>query len=424
MLICEEMHDTDRPPPGVHYAWVIVGTGTLCILAGLGFGRFALGMLLPSMASSLGLTYAQLGYISTGNFLGYLAAVLACGPLAARMGARALIFGALLLVGVSMLLLGRATSFPPLLALYVITGFGSGATNVPMMGLIARWFGGRARGRAAGFAAIGSGFGIILSGQLIPWIGALRGPDGWRTSWAVLGAIVLGIAAVAALLLRDDPAGMGLAPHGALPPPAGGSSPTRAPAGPPPRRPIVLLSLAYALFGYTYAIYVTFIVTALVRERGFSEVTAGNFWSRVGLLSLLSGPVFGTLSDRMGRRAALMLVFALQGVAYLIAAAPLPEGWLHLSIALFGVSAWSVPTIMIAAVADYVGAERALGAFGVVTFVFALGQIAGPAVAGTLAQRTGSFASSFAMAAALCAVAVAVSAALRRPGEAPAARRG
>jgi MFS family permease len=402
---------------------VIVGTGTLSILACLGFGRFALGMLLPSMASSLGLSYAQSGYLGTGNFLGYLGAVLACGPLAARLGARRLIAGALVLVGGSMVLLSRSASFAPLLALYVVTGFGSGATNVPMMGLIARWFGGRARGRAAGFAAIGSGFGIILSGQLIPWIGAVRGAEGWRTSWAVLGAMVLAIAGLAALLLRNSPAEVGLQPHGAVAPPAAGSSAPLPSAGPAPRRPIALLALAYALFGYTYAIYVTFIVTALVREHGLTEATAGDFWSRVGLLSLLSGPVFGTLSDRMGRRGALMLVFALQGTAYLIAAAPLPDAWLHLSITLFGVSAWSVPTIMLAAVADHAGADRALGAFGVVTFVFALGQIAGPAVAGMLAQRTGSFASSFAMAAVLCGVAVAVSAALRRPGDAPSARR-
>jgi MFS family permease len=397
-----------------HYAWVIVGTGTLSILACLGFGRFALGMLLPSMARSLGLSYAEQGYISTGNFLGYLAAVLACGPLARRMGARRLIFLALVLVGGSMLLLSRARSFVPFLALYVVTGFGSGATNVPVMGLIARWFGGRARGRAAGFAAIGSGFGIIASGQLIPWIGELRGADGWRTSWAILGAAVLVIAVVAVLLFRNSPAEMGLEPTGMAPAPAGGTGP--APAA-PTRRPIVLLAIAYAVFGYTYAIYVTFIVTALVRERGFSEAVAGDFWSRVGLLSLLSGPVFGTLSDRLGRRIGLMLVFALQAVAYLLAAGDFPEAWLHVSIVLFGVSAWSVPTIMIAAVADYVGPERALGAFGVVTFVFALGQSIGPSIAGMLARDSGSFSSSFAMAAALCAVGIAVSALLRRPGE-------
>jgi predicted MFS family arabinose efflux permease len=233
----------------------------------------------------------------------------------------------------------------------------------------------------------------------------------------VLGACVIGVAILAGLLLRNSPGAMGLAPHGAVP--ITGVVPPVAPAAKPRttgRRPIVLLAIAYALFGYTYAIYVTFIVTSLVRERGFSEATAGDFWSRVGLMSLLSGPVFGALSDRIGRRAGLMLVFSLQMGAYLLAAGNLPEVYLHLSIALFGVSAWSVPTIMIATVADHVGPERALGTFGVVTFVFALGQIAGPSVAGMLAEQTGSFSSSFAMAAALCAIAILVSAQVRRPG--------
>ena len=48
------------------------------------------------------------------------------------------------------------------------TGFGSGASNVPMMALVARWFDPARRGRAAGFVAIGSGFGIIASGAAHP----------------------------------------------------------------------------------------------------------------------------------------------------------------------------------------------------------------------------------------------------------------
>jgi fucose permease len=76
------------PPPSARYAWVIVGTGTLTIFACLGLGRFALGMLLPSMAAGLSLTYAQCGAIGTANFLGYLAAVVAAGSIAGRFGAR------------------------------------------------------------------------------------------------------------------------------------------------------------------------------------------------------------------------------------------------------------------------------------------------------------------------------------------------
>ncbi len=153
-----------------HYGWVIVGTGTLCIMACLGFGRFALGMLLPSMAATLHLTYSQMGFISTVNFLGYLVAVLAGGHWAVRVGSRRLIFLSLLVVGISMSLISRANSFFYVLVLYGLTGFGSGATNVPVMGLVSSWFSRKKRGRAAGFIVIGSGFAIIVSGKLIPFI--------------------------------------------------------------------------------------------------------------------------------------------------------------------------------------------------------------------------------------------------------------
>jgi len=57
---------------------------------------------------------------------------------------------------------------------------------------------------------------------------------------------------------------------------------------------------------------------------GFSEAVAGNFWSWVGFLSLFSGPVFGTLSDKLGRKAGLIIVFFLQMLAYLLVATKLP----------------------------------------------------------------------------------------------------
>ena len=407
--------------PRLHYAWVIVATGTLCIVACLGFGRFTLGMLLPSMARSLGLSYSRLGYIGTGNFVGYLAAVLVCGPIAARIGPRLLIFLALLLVGGSMFLVSRSSSFPTLLVLYTLTGVGSGATNVPVMGLIARWFRSSLRGRAAGIASAGSGLAIVASGRFVPFVNEVRGPEGWRTSWLVLAVAVTIIAVVSLVLFRNDPAEKHTTPLG--------SDPPRAPAHPAAARrdprfhrsaAVYLLGVIYAIFGYTYAIYVTFIVTFLVRERGFSEGTAGAFWSVVGFLSLFSGPAFGSLSDRLGRRAGLMAAFSTFSLAYVLAGAGLPQVALYASVACFGITAWAVPSIMVAAVSDQVGAPHALAAFGFVTFFFGLGQIAGPAVAGNLAERTASFSSSFLMAGAFAAIAIAVSAIFLKPT--PAAR--
>jgi MFS family permease len=62
-----------------------------------------------------------------------------------------------------------------------------------------------------------------------------------------------------------------------------------------------------------------------------------------------------------------------------------------------------------------VGADETTAAIGFVTFIFGLGQISGPAVAGVLAERTGSFSSSFHMAAAFAGAAIVLSGFLQKP---------
>jgi MFS family permease len=400
-------------PPPFHYAWVVAAVGLLAIFACLGIGRFSLGMLLPSMGAELGLTYSQMGFVSTGNFVGYLLAVLGCGALVRRLGTRTVIFLALVTVGVTLLAVSRAHGFVAALLLYLLTGVGSGAANVPTMGLVSQWFTRRLRGRAAGVMVIGSGFAIMLSGLLIPGINVRWGASGWRYSWAILGLLVLVIALVCAALLRNAPAELGLSPCGARETPNAGT-----PATPPAayrRRVLAHLGAIYFLFGFTYVIYATFIVTTLVKERGLSEDLAGRFWFWVGLLSLFSGPVFGMLSDRLGRRIGLVAVFGVHALSYLLVGLQLPDPFLYLSIALFGFAAWSVPGIMAAAVGDYVGAAHAVSGFGTITFVFGLGQVTGPALAGMLAQASGNFATSYLMAAGMAATAMLLSLALKPP---------
>jgi len=398
----------------VHYGWYVVAAGTLCIFASLGFGRFALGMLLPAMAESLHLTYSQMGLISTSNFIGYLVAVLLCGHISTKTGSRLLIFCALLLVAVSMLLVSRANSFTTVAVIYTLTGMGSGASNVPMMALVASWFGTGQRGKAAGFVVIGSGFAILLSGKMLPYLNQLGGSEGWRISWLVLGIIVLIISIICFVVIRDTPAELGLEPVDSK-----NGRPDTTPdfakeTGAATKKDIYHLGAIYFLFGFTYVIYATFIVTTLVQERGFSEAVAGNFWSWVGFLSLFSGPVFGTLSDKLGRKAGLIMVFSIQMCAYLLVAFSLPMKFLYLSIGCYGIVAWSIPSIMTALVGDYVGPQRTARVFGFITFIFALGQIAGPAIAGFLAEKSGSFSSSFMMAALFAGFAVFLSTRLKK----------
>jgi len=403
----------------IHYGWFIAGTGTLCILASLGIGRFSLGMLLPAMGKSLALSPAEMGYLGTGNFAGYLLSALVCGHLSSRFGSRRVIFAALLLVGTTMVLVGLSTNFGLLLILYAATGMGSGASNIPMMSLVATWFDRRHRGRAAGFIVIGSGFAIMMTGRMIPWINNLYPDEGWRLNWQILGGLVILIALLCWHVLRDRPQDIGRLPVGVHP---DDPSEARAEASPasPTDRPhlrgtVIHLGAIYFLFGYTYVIYVTFMVSSLVKDMGYGEQAAGTLWSWVGILSLLSGPVMGTVSDRIGRKAALSIVFSIQAVSYLLIGLQLPGLFLYLSVVLFGVVAWSIPSIMAALVGDYVGPEKTAKIFGLVTFIFGFGQILGPAVAGLLAEQSGSFSASFIMASLLAGAAVLLSASLRAP---------
>ena len=390
-------HITTPRPANLHYGWVVAFTGTAVIFACLGLGRFALGMLLPAMRESLDLSYTRMGLISTGNFVGYMCAVALAGYVARRLGARLTIFVGLVLVGITMMLVGRAENYLQVLFLYVVTGIGSGLSNVPLMGLVSHWFLKDARGRAAGIMLSGNGIAILCAGLYVPWINLGFGPEGWRYGWATMGFVVLGVAAMAGLLLRNTPQDKQTTPIGSQ-----GKSlhaDTDTDASRPGRNKWVMVHLGfiYALFGGTYVVYATFIVTALVSDYGFSEQVAGNFWAVVGALSIMSGPFFGWLSDRVGRRKGMLVVYILFSISYGLVGMHLSTTWLYTSIALYGIAVWSVPTIMAATVGDYLGPARAAQAFGFITLFFGMGQIVGPALAGVLADAFGDFRIAFGM---------------------------
>ena len=74
--------------PRFHYAWVIVALGHLNVLCALGFARFGYTMILPGMKEGLDLTYAETGWLATGNLVGYQISSLIAGLIASRWSPR------------------------------------------------------------------------------------------------------------------------------------------------------------------------------------------------------------------------------------------------------------------------------------------------------------------------------------------------
>ncbi|HZV81622.1 MAG TPA: YbfB/YjiJ family MFS transporter [Geobacteraceae bacterium] len=396
-----------------HYGWVIIATGSLVLFSCLGLARYAYTMLLPGMQASLGFSYDRMGYIGTANFIGYLVSVIAAPKLIKHLRPRATVVSGLLLIGFCTLGISRVDSFVALAALYTLVGMGGGFANIPTMALVTWWFRSEQRGKAAGLVIGGNGAAIIAAGYVVPLLNNAFGADGWRHGWLLLGGVTLLIALIAAFLLRNHPADMGLEPIGRAQP-VGAEQ--LVPRESPGDGGIMLrLGLLYLVFGATFMVYGTFIVTTMVKEYGFSAGRAGFYWSWVGFFSLFSGIGFGALSDRIGRKKGIALVFAVQSIAYLLAGLRLGEAALVISIILYGCAVFAIPAIMAAAVADYLGLHRAATAFATVTVFFAAGQTLGPAGAGLLAKLGNGFSLAYLIAALLTFFAALFAMTLPRP---------
>lgn len=386
----------------IHYGWIVVFMGMLTTIAAHGFGRMSYTIILPAMKDGLAFDYTQLGLLGTGNFVGYLAMAIIGGFLAARFGTRIVITFALLLVGVTLILTGLTYSFGFAFAMRFLTGLGNGAAYVPAMALGSAWFAMHRRGFATGIVSGGIGGGILISGLLVPPILAAYGEDGWRFAWYYLGGIVLIISAFVFLFVRSRPEDKGLRQVGEKKEESAAGKGTGVSTLDwslvYKRGSVWYLGITYFFYGMSYIIYVVFFAAYLVIEMGVSQEWAGGLWALVGGLSLFCGMLWGAISDRMGRGKGAAFAYLVLAMAYIVYALVKTPFGFYLSAILFGLTAWSIPTIMAAAAGDLVGPRLAPAGLGFVTIFFGIGQALGPAIGGYLADTSGSFTIPFLLA--------------------------
>jgi MFS family permease len=376
-----------------HYGWLVLGMSTLVVFGSLGLARFSYSAVLPAMMDGLGMDNTQAGTLATANLVGYLAFCVIGGALATRFEPRVVITSGLGLTAVATMMTGFAGSFMEASAWRALAGIGSGASVVPVMGLVSAWFASKRRGMASGVAAAGPAFGLILVGPMVPVILTAYGDYGWRMCWFIFGGVTLLLAAGAGALLRNRPSDIGREPVGA-------SANEKAPVneGSAVRwrdvytRPTVwLLGLVFSAFGFSFIIYLTFFNQSLIVEGGYTQSEAGRLFMIMGWFSLVCGLIWGSISDVIGRKGALAIVYLIHAVAFsMFPLWPTPAGF-TISAILFGLSAWSIPGIMAAACGDLFEPRLVPATLGFITFFSGIGQAAGPFVAGAMADASGSF---------------------------------
>jgi len=328
---------------------------------------------------------------------------------------------ALMLMGVTMILTGLAKSFGFAFAMRLLTGLGNGAAFVPAMALGSAWFSIKKRGFATGIVSGGIGLGTFLSGIIVPFILTSYGTNGWRYSWYILGTCVLLVAIIVFLFLRNQPGEKGLLPVGQeekeeIQMPSVNNKVSSLDWTKIYRmKALWYLGIVYFFYGLSYIIYMVFFAAYLVKEMGLTEAWAGGLWATVGGLSIFCGVIWGSISDRIGRGKGAALAYFVLGISYIVYAVFKFEFGFYLSAVLFGLTAWSIPTIMAATAGDLVGPRLAPAGLGFITLFFGIGQSIGPALGGYLADVSQSFTLPFLVAGGISFVGMVFSFYIKKP---------
>jgi len=382
------------------YPWLVLATGTAGVYAALGLARFGYSVVLPPMQGALGLDNAEAGWLASANLVGYLLMALLGGALASRHGARVVVTGGLVLVSFGMVMTGFSRGFADAALWRFVTGVGSGAANVAIMGMWAGWFPRQRRGLAAGIAVTGSAFAMITTGPLVPYVITLKGGEGWRYAWEIFALLSFVPALLSWVVIRGEGRVVDLAsPYGGEltpPEPENGSWQTVL------RSPVAWhLGVVYIAFGFSYIIYMTFFVKHLISAGGYDRVAAGRLFTLIGWSCLFFSFFWGWLSDRIGRRRAMATVSLIHAAAFTLFGTGTTPLYFAASAMLYGATAFSIPAIMAAACGDLFGRRLASTAIGFVTLLFGIGQAVAPGIAGVIADQSGSFSPAFLLAAAV-----------------------
>ena len=107
------------------YRWVIIGVLFTAYIV-IFMHRLGIGPLAPFIKEEMGLTYIQVGALTSAAALGYTLSIIPAGWAADRIGVRQLLLIGELVGGVFMLGMFLATSYEAALVLLVLSGIGCG----------------------------------------------------------------------------------------------------------------------------------------------------------------------------------------------------------------------------------------------------------------------------------------------------------
>jgi MFS transporter, OFA family, oxalate/formate antiporter len=386
----------------IFYGWWIVAACFLLAFLFAGAGFYSFSIFIKPLENEFGWDRAAISLTMSIHFIlgGLMGPVV--GKLTQAHGPKKIMTFSAIGSGACFMLVSLTRSlwyFYTIYAFLALMLCGMGVITIST--LLAKWFEKR-RGTATGIALVGiSAGGLILA----PVMGLITTSFGWRTSYLFLGLLVWFAALpVIRLLIKDNPADIGVAPDGeneypsssnASWPEAAGTDSQSIPGG-------WSYSDAFRSRAF-WCISVSFFLASLAQmgilqhqvpmivDTGVTEATAATALGMTAGIGGLGKLSFGRISEILPFRCAVILCFALQAMAVfsLLHTRTMAMVWVY--VAIFGFSMGGVVVLMSLTVGNFFGLASFSVILGIIWFINALGGALGTYVSGLIYDYLGSY---------------------------------
>ena len=359
------------------YAWVILSVVYFASLAAP-LNQNKIPPILPVLMHAFQLNLLQAGSLMSVVAVGGLVLALPAGILLQRFGSRAIGLIALGCIAAGSAIGALAASYGSLLSSRMVEGIGIGLIGVVAPATIAMWFPPARQGMSMGIWATWFPVGSVVMAFLAPAVAIALG---WRAVWWVGAGYALLILVIYGLLVHNPP---DLPPAGFKDQASPGLRKALA------NRDIWLLALEFACFNLALASIATYYPTFLNEVRGYPLGLAAFLASISGMVILVSAPLAGWFSDRIGSRK-LVIAIPFLVIAGLMILPFRVTGWQIIAIMLVqGLVAGAIPTATFAAAPEVMRTPEWAGlGLAVVLVGQNISALIGPVLFGGLVENLG-----------------------------------